>query len=92
MEFPVINAYSDIKNTGKAGLITNEKIRRRLTQLEIGFMHLGTQVDDLLTVQQLRIDALLVNDLNFVRMIKTAIPELQIAHGRSKNQELNNPK
>ena len=88
MEFPVINAYSDIKNTGKAGLITNKKIRRRLTQLEIGFMHLGTQVDDRLKVQQLRIDALLVNELNFVRMIKTTIPEFQIEGEPENNYRL----
>jgi hypothetical protein len=88
MDIPVINAYSDIKNTGKAGLITNEKIRRRLTQLEIGFMHLGTQVDDRLKVQQLRIDALLVNELNFVRMIKTTIPEFQIEGEPENNYRL----
>lgn len=88
MDVPVINAYSDIKNTGKTGLITNEIIRKRLTHLELGIMHLRTQVDDRLKVQQLRIDALLVNDLNFVRMIKTTIPEFQIEREPENNYRL----
>jgi hypothetical protein len=88
MDIPVITAYSEIKNTGKPGLITNEKIRQSLTNLELGIMHLGTQVDDRLKVQQLRIDALLVNDLNFVRMIKTTIPEFQIEGEPENNYRL----
>jgi hypothetical protein len=51
-------------------------------------MHLGTQVDDRLKVQQLRIDALLVNELNFVRMIKTTIPEFQIEGEPENNYRL----
>jgi hypothetical protein len=88
MDIPVITAYSEIKNTGKTGLITNEKIRQSLTTLELGIMHLGLQVDDRLKVQQLRIDGLLVNELNFVRMIKTTIPEFQIEGEPENNYRL----
>jgi hypothetical protein len=44
MEVPVINAYSDIKNTGKTSLITNEHIRRRFTNLELSIKSLGDQI------------------------------------------------
>jgi len=77
MDVPVINSYSDIKNTGKTGLIHNEQIRRSFTDLELGITHVINQVDDRLKVQQMRIDELVVTDLNFIRMIKTAIPEIE---------------
>lgn len=77
MDVPVINSYSDIKNTGKTGLIHNEQIRRSFTNLELGITHVNNQVDDRLTVQQMRIDELVVSNLNFIRMIKTVIPEIR---------------
>jgi len=69
MEVPIINSYSDIKSTGKAGLITNEQIRQRFTNLELSINNLRNQVDDRLRVQQLRIDEIAVYDLNYVRLI-----------------------
>ncbi len=44
MEVPVINSYSDIKNTGKTGLITNEQIRRHFTNLELSIKSLSDQI------------------------------------------------
>jgi hypothetical protein len=76
MEIPVINSYSDIKNTGQTGLITNEQIRRSFTNLELSINNLGDQVDDRLKVHQLRMDGMAVNDLNFVRMISNRFPEI----------------
>jgi hypothetical protein len=67
MEVPIINSYSDIKNTGKTGLITNEQIRKRFTNLELGIANQGNQIDDRLRVQQLRVDAISVDEINFVR-------------------------
>ena len=75
LEVPVINSYSDIKNTGKTSLITNEIIRRHFTNLESGINNLTNQVDDRLRVQQLRMDGMLIEDLNFVRMISNKVPE-----------------
>jgi len=69
MEVPVINSYSDIKNTGKSGLITNEQIRQRLSNLELSINNLRFQIDDRLRVHQLRIDGISVIDLNYVRLI-----------------------
>lgn len=69
MEVPVINSYSDIKNTGKSGLITNEQIRQRFSNLELSINNLRNQIDDRLRVHQLRIDGISVTDLNYVRLI-----------------------
>jgi hypothetical protein len=88
MDVPVIISYSDIKNTGKTALITNEQIRRRFTNLELGIINLGNQVDDRLRVQQLRMDGMVVNDLNFVRLISTAIPEINVNNEPENNYHL----
>jgi len=84
MEVPIINSYSDIKNTGKTGLITNEQIRQRFTNLEVSIYNLRNQTDDRLSVHQLRIDGIAVHDYNYVRMISVRNPEFQL------NNELSN--
>lgn len=76
MNAPVINTYSDMKNTGKAGLISNEKIRQSFTSLELSINNVLAQVNDRLRVQQLRIDEIVVNDLNYVRLTSLRIPEI----------------
>jgi len=78
MEVPIINSYSDIKNTGKTGLITNEQIRQRFTNLEASIYNLRNQADDRLKVQQLRIDGIAVHDYNYVRMISVRNPEIDL--------------
>ena len=78
MEVPIINSYSDIKNTGKTGLITNEQIRQRFTNLEVSIYNLRNQTDDRLRVHQLRIDGIAVHDYNYVRMISVRNPEFQL--------------
>lgn len=60
----------------KAGLISNEKIRQSFTSLELGINNVLAQVNDRLRVQQLRIDEIAVNDLNFVRLSSLRIPEI----------------
>jgi len=77
MEVPIINAYSDIKNTGKTGLITNEQIRQRFTSLELDIHNLSNQIDDRLRVQQIRIDDITVSDLDFIQTISYRYPEIQ---------------
>ena len=76
MEVPVINSYSDIKNTGKSGLVTNEQIRQRFSNLELSIKNLRNQIDDRLRVHQLRIDGISVTDLNYVRLISFRNQEL----------------
>lgn len=46
MEVPIINSYSDIKNTGNTGLISNEQIRQRFTRLELGINNLRNQINE----------------------------------------------
>lgn len=88
MDIPVIYSYSDLKNTGKTALITNELIRQKLTNLELSMTYVRNQVDDRLKVQQLRIDELVVTRLNFVRMINNDIPEIRTDHEPSNNYDL----
>lgn len=88
MDIPVIYSYSDLKNTGETALITNEKIRQKLSNLELSMTHVRNQVDDRLRVQQLRIDELVVTRLNFVRMIKNDISEIRTDHEPTNNYPL----
>jgi hypothetical protein len=88
MDVPVINSYSDLKNTGNTGLISNEEIRRNFTNLELGITHVTFQVDDRLKVQQMRIDELAVTNLNFLRMIHTTMPEINTDHEPENNYRL----
>ncbi len=84
IEVPVINSYSDVKNTGKSGLITNEQIRQRFSNLELSINNLLNQIDDRLRVHQLRIDGISVDDLNYVRLISFRNQELS-----TDNESLN---
>lgn len=76
LDAPVINSYSDIKETGKTGLIMNEKIRQGFTNLELSINHLQSRIDDRLLVQQLRIDEIVIDDINFVRMASIRTTDL----------------
>lgn len=75
---PVLNSYSDIKNTGKIGIIKNRRIRESFTNLELTLTGLTSLVNDRLTLQQMRIDDIIVNDVNFVRLLKSIEPSINI--------------
>jgi len=75
---PALNSYSDINNTGKIGIIKNRSIRENFTNLELTLSGLTTLVKDRLVVQQTRIDDILVNDVNFVRLLKSMEPSINI--------------
>jgi hypothetical protein len=85
---PVLNSYSDIKNTGKIGIIKNRSIRENFTNLELTLTGLNTMVKDRLTVQQMRIDDILVNDINFVRLLKVMEPSINIDNELQNNYNL----
>jgi len=76
---PILNSYSDIKSSGKVGIIKNSRIRESFTNLEISLNDLKLLVDDRLTVQQIRVDDIAVNDVNFVRLLKPMEPSINIA-------------
>ena len=85
---PVLNSYSDIKNTGKIGIITNRRIRENFTNLELTLTGLTNLVKDRLTLQQMRIDDIIVNDVNFVRLLKSMEPSINIDNESQNNYNL----
>lgn len=94
MESPVIYSYTDLKNTGNAGLISSQEIRKGLTNLESSIYSLGKTLDDRLAVHQLRVDEIAASELNFVRSLDFDIPELKMDQERQNNyhQLFENPK
>ena len=85
---PVLSSYSDIKNTGKIGIITNRSIRENFTNLELTLTGLTSLVKDRLTLQQMRIDDIIVNDVNFVRLLKSMEPSIKIYNESQNNYNL----
>ncbi len=85
---PVLSSYSDIKNTGRIGIIKNRNIREGFTNLELALTELNSLVDDRLTLQQMRIDDIIVNDVNFVRLLKSIEPAINIDNESQNNYKL----
>ena len=80
-EVPVIYAYSDLKNNGETGLISNKEISSRFTFLEFKIMDLNRQLADRLLVQQLRLDGFAIDDINFIQTLKALPPNYTISYG-----------
>ena len=81
---PVIQTYSDLKNAGEISLIENRTIRESLAEVENGFNNLTSQQEDLITVQQMRVDEIAIQlvDLTTI-MQKNRLP--QITSGEKNN-------
>jgi hypothetical protein len=77
-EVPVLNSYLDLNGSGEGGLITNLEIRRHFSNLELSFSSLQSVVDDRLYIQQLRIDDIAVDDINYVRFAGLKEAELMV--------------
>jgi len=75
LESPVINTYTELKNTGKIGLIKSTVIRERFTQLETSIENLENLIGDRLSVHQLRIDHISEQEVNFIPLLKMTFPE-----------------
>ncbi len=67
---PIIQTYSDLKNTGEVSLIQSRLIRESLVEIENGFIDLKQQQDDLLTVQQMRVDEIALNYVDFATVMQ----------------------
>ena len=93
-QIPVINTYSDIKSTGKLSVIKNREIRESFNGLELAINELNNLVSDRLKVQQLRIDEIAVNEINFIPLLKKRQPDIDIANEIPNNYKsvLSNPK
>ena len=92
-QVPVINTYSDIKSTDKLSIIKNREIRESFNGLELAINDLNVLVSDRLTVQQLRIDEIAVNEINFIPLLKRQT-SLDITNEIPNNYKsiLSNPK
>lgn len=75
---PVINRYSELKSSNKLGLIKNQTIKEKFTSLEVSLNNLQSLLEDRMTIQQLRIDDISVNDLNFILFTKGFVPGVTI--------------
>jgi hypothetical protein len=70
-DIPVIVSYNDIKSSGKLSIISSKEIKDRFTLLEKSINNLSDIINDIISVQQIRIDEIAQNDLNFERIIST---------------------
>jgi len=80
-DVPIINAYTDLKNSGKTGLISNENIRIHFTGLENGFNRLDKILHDRLSVQLINIDGFIINEMNFVQLLKENKNKFKVDYG-----------
>lgn len=71
-EVPVLQTYNDLKSSGEVSIIQNLSIRNKLADLELGFNNLNRQANDVLTVQQLRVDDIVINDLDFITILQAS--------------------
>ena len=93
-QVPVINTYSDIKSTDKLSIIKNREIRESFNGLELAINDLNVLVSDRLTVQQIRIDEIAVNKINFIPLLKKGQTSIDITNEIPNNYKsiLSNPK
>ncbi len=74
---PVIQTYSDLKNAGEISLIENRIIRESLVEIENGFNNLTAQQQDLITVQQMRVDEIAIQLVDLATIMqKGRLPEI----------------
>ncbi|MFK5891104.1 MAG: DUF6090 family protein [Flavobacteriaceae bacterium] len=84
---PVINTYSDLKNSGNLSVISNDFIRQAFTSLEINIRNLNSTLKDRLDVQQINIDGIVINKLNFLIMNKKKYSKYKIEYGKAPNYQ-----
>jgi hypothetical protein len=75
---PTFNAYNNLKNTNKLSLIKSKKINEKFTELEFRLKRLNDILADRLSVHQIRVDDILENDINFIPLVKSNIPSINI--------------
>ena len=75
---PTFNVYSNLKNTNKLSLIKNKNVNEKFTNLEFRLNRLNDILEDRLSVHQIRIDDILERDINFIPLIKSNVPEINI--------------
>lgn len=84
-DVPVINSYLNLKNTNKIDLIKSKTIKEKFTDLEFRLNKLNDILEDRLSVHQIRIDAILENEVNFIPLVKSNIPSINISKEPKNN-------
>jgi hypothetical protein len=84
-DIPTFNAYNNLKNTNKLSLIKNKKINEKFTELEFRLKKLNDILNDRLNVHQIRIDDILEKDINFIPLVKSNVPNINIENESSNN-------
>jgi hypothetical protein len=75
---PTFNTYNNLKNTNKLGLIKNKKLNEKFTDLEFRLNKLNDILEDRLSVHQIRIDDISEKGINFIPLVKSNVPEVNI--------------
>jgi hypothetical protein len=83
-DLPTFNAYNNLKSSNKLSLIKNKKINEKFSELEFRLNKLNDILDDRLSVHQIRIDDILEKDINFIPIVKSNVPNINIEN-ESKN-------
>ena len=84
-DMPTFNAYNNLKSTNKLSLIKNKNINEKFTELEFRQNKLNDILEDRLSVHQIRIDDILENDINFIPLVKSNIPTINIENESTNN-------
>ncbi|SHH41863.1 DUF6090 family protein [Winogradskyella jejuensis] len=79
-DLPTLTTYLNLKNTNQLGLIKNKVISEKFTQLDFKYNRLSDILNDRLNVQEIRIDNISENEINFIPLIKSEIPEIDSAN------------
>ncbi|CAM3302590.1 DUF6090 family protein [Aequorivita lipolytica] len=82
---PTFNAYNNLKNTNKLSLIKSKKINEKFTDLEFYLNRLNDVLEDRLSVHQIRVDNILENDINFIPLVKSSVPTINIEYEPQNN-------
>ncbi len=77
---PVVNSYFNLKNTNKLSLIRNKEINESFTDFEYRLKKLNDALEDRLSVHQIRIDDVFEKDINFLLLVKSNIPEINVSN------------
>jgi quercetin dioxygenase-like cupin family protein len=68
-EVPSILSYNDLVSSGQTGLITNTELRKELNRLKELLEELRFNIDDKMTVQQIRIDKFIFDEIDAIPVI-----------------------
>ena len=84
-DLPILNTYLNLKNTNQLGLIKSKEVNEKFSALDFKYNKLIDLLHDRLSVHQIRIDNILENDINFLPLVKSNVPDIDIAREISTN-------